>query len=179
MVGDATAPMRRDRLYPANLDEKRNELPTSLGEFLRPREVLGIVREELGVVHPQHAGARARGSDDIIIAGEGIDYLQSNQLGVYTITGVVGRLPATGLAARDFDRTPGIFEQLDRRKTYCRPEQIHQARNKQSYTHSVGPAVNGSEQEVPKLGAIPLSNQSERTNRPGARRPATARGSRR
>jgi hypothetical protein len=129
MIGDSTLPIRGDRLHSANIDKEGNELPTPLGEFLRARQVPGIVGEEFGVMYPQHPGTRPRGGNDIIIAGKGVEYLQGDCLGIGPVTGVVGGLAATGLSTRDPDRAPRVFEQFDSRKAYCRSEQIDQTRD--------------------------------------------------
>src|SRR4029077_18755010 len=167
-----------DRLHSADIDEKGNEFPTAPGKFLRPRQIVKVVGEEFRVVHPQHTGTRTRGGDDIIIAGKRIKYLQGNRFGIGPVTGVVRGLTATGLAARDLDRASCVFEQFHSRKTYSRPEQIDQTRNKERYMHPLG-SLDEVKARARKLGPLPRQNQSERAKRPGARRRAPARGSRR
>jgi hypothetical protein len=76
----------------------------------------------------------------MVIAGKSIQYLQSDRLGILAVTGVVGGLAATGLAARDLDRAARIFEQFHSRKAYRRSKQINKTRDKQRYTHSARPA---------------------------------------
>src|SRR5262249_9094531 len=58
-----------------------------------------------------------------------------------SIARVVGGLATTGLPARRFDGTTGVFEQFDCRKSHCRPEQIDQTRDKQRYSHSAWTAL--------------------------------------
>jgi len=67
--------------------------------------------------------------DWIVKAGEGIEYLQGDRLGIGPVTGVVGGLAATGLSARHLDRTPRVFEQFNGRKAHGRPEHPDTADN--------------------------------------------------
>jgi hypothetical protein len=82
-----------------------------------------------------HSGAGTGGGDNMVKAGECVEYLQGDCLGVSAIARIVGWLAATSLGTRDLDRTPGLLKQLYRGKADRRPKQIHQTGHEKSYTH--------------------------------------------
>jgi hypothetical protein len=75
----------------------------------------------------EHAGAGARGSDDIVETIEGGDDLFGNAAGIAAVAGIVCRLAATGLDFWNTDRTAGGLEKPDRRESNVWPKEIDEA----------------------------------------------------
>ena len=144
MIGNPAFPPCRHRLHPADVDEEGDKLPAALGETPRPRQDPGITGEELRIVNADHPGARAGGSDDMVVALECVEHLQGDRLRIGAVARIIGRLTATGLSARHLDGAARLLEQLDGGETDRRPEKIHQAGHEQSYTHRRSAMLCGS-----------------------------------
>lgn len=86
----------------------------------------------------EHAKARARRSDHIIVGLELLDDLFSDALGLELSATVVGRLTTAGLQRRHIDLTAGALQQLDCGKTYVRPKQIDQTSCEQAHARLGG-----------------------------------------
>jgi len=135
MIRCPTTPMCRNRPHLADLHKEGDELPRAFREMLRPPQDRRIVGEELRVMPTDHPGARARGSDNMVIALESIEDEQADRLCVDAIARIVRRLAATGLGSRHIDRAARLLEQFDRGEPDRRPEQIDKAGNKEGYAH--------------------------------------------
>ena len=135
MVGDRPRKARRDGGDAEHVDEEARQLEGPAGELVRARRPVRVVHEKLGIVHLDHAGARARRRDDVIEAAEALDDTLGEVARRRAIAGVVGGLAAAGLA-RHLDAAAGVLEELHRRKADGRPHQIDEAGDEQPDAHA-------------------------------------------
>ena len=126
MIDGTARPARRHLVHAAHIDEKRHQLVGAGRQFLRLCEDRRLIREHLGVMDFDHAGAGAGRRDDIVVAGESGDDLARDRLRVRLVAGIVSGLTAAGLR-RHLDRAAGLFQQFDGGEADARPEQIDKA----------------------------------------------------
>src|SRR6516162_8376409 len=140
MIGDLTVPVGGNRPHPADVDEKRDELPAACGETLGPRQNRRIIGEKLRVMNAEHPGTGARRCDDMIVALEDVEHLLRDRLSVGAVARIVGGLTAAGLGARHLDRAARRLEQSDSSKADRRPKEIYQTGHEKRYTHGARPS---------------------------------------
>ena len=104
---------------------------------------VGVVIEEMRHMRTEHAAAGARGDDDVVISLECIEELAGDRRGCGAVAGIIGGLPAAGLATRHLDIAAGGFEQLDGSKAHARPVEIHEAGDEQGDAGAWGGLFHG------------------------------------
>ena len=72
-----------------------------------------------------HPGAGTGGGYNIVVALKRFDYLASYLNSIFAVTGIVGRLTATGLSVRYTHVASSPFHQLHSGKSNRRAKQIH------------------------------------------------------
>ena len=102
-----------------------------------------LVGEQVGIVHLQHAAARAGRRHDVVVRLERRDHLPGDRARVLPVAGVVGRLAAAGLRRRHLDPAAGRLEQLHRGEADARAEEVDEAGDEQADRGPVAPLACG------------------------------------
>ena len=119
-------------VWPSTVDEEARQLEASRCQCFRALGVVGIVAKKLRIMPSQHACAGARRGDHVIKALEGVDHATGDQDGIRPVSGIISRLPATGLGERNLDPRAARLQKLDRGEADAWPEQVDEAGHKQS-----------------------------------------------
>ena len=130
MIGRGRLEPRRDPAHAAHVDQEGDELEGLGGEGVGARLPVGIAAEQLGIVHLQHAGARAGRRDHVIERLERLDHLRGDLARGGAVARVEGRLAATALP-RHFDDAAGVLHQLHGGKSDRGADEIDQAGDEQ------------------------------------------------
>ena len=125
MIGDAPRKTRGDEFQLHHICQEADEFMGFFSKGPGPRREAGIVREEFGIMMPDHARAGAGGRHDIIDAGECVHDIQRQRARGSPVAGIIGGLAAAGLGGHN-DLAPGLFQKLHRSKAYRRAEQVDQ-----------------------------------------------------
>ncbi len=133
VIGHGSVERRRDLLHPAHVDEERHEFVDLLRKCLGTATPLRPFFEEFRIVQLEHAPARARGGDDVVVALESRDHLFSDRARILAVSGIVGRLAAAGLRRRNLNVTPRRLDQLDGGKADARAKKVHEACDEQGH----------------------------------------------
>ena len=109
MIGDRPRKARLHFGAAEHLDEEARQLEAFRCQRFGAFGVIGIVGKELRIVPSQHACAGAGRGDHVIKALEDVDHATGEQDGIRPVSGIISRLPATGLRERNFDpRAAGL-----------------------------------------------------------------------
>ncbi len=103
VIGDGVVKPGRNAGRAAHVDQEADQLVHLGGKGNGARLPLRIALEQAGIVLLQHAGAGARGRDDIVVVLEGADGVLGDGASVGAVAGIVGRLAAAGLRHRHID----------------------------------------------------------------------------
>ena len=103
-------------------------------------------------MHPQHAGAGTARRHDIVIGLKEIDHLAGNGQRRLPVTGVVGRLAATGLGRWRLDEAACILQQLDGGQADGGAEEIDEAGDEESDADRQNGNVPGSGMQMSRAG---------------------------
>ncbi len=134
VIGDAARVGASGKVDTQIIGEKRRQLPHAARQARSPG-MPGWLRlriEELRVVLAQHSSAGAGRHDHI---GEGFECgndLLGDLPGGLAVSGIVCRLPATGLGWRNDDAASSFFEQLHNREGRRWPEYIDETGDEKS-----------------------------------------------
>ena len=148
VIGHLAIEARLDALDLHHIDQEGHELISLVGKRPGSPDEIGIVGEKLGEVRADHARAGARGSHHIVEAAEGLDHLARDGARGQAIAGIIGRLPATGLA-RHLDAAAGLLEELDGGKADRGTNEVDEASDEEADARLSG---RGNGRHVETLG---------------------------
>ena len=132
MIGDRPVEARFGARDAEHVDEKLGQLVGLGRERIGARLPVRIALEQLGIVHPHLAGARAGGRDDIVARLECGDHLFGDRARRCAVAGVERRLAAAGLR-RHVDVAARLLQELDRGEADRGPDQIDEAGDQEAH----------------------------------------------
>ncbi len=135
VVGHRALEGRRNLRAMRHLRQEIRQLVGARTQAFRPSEHPGIAFENLREMHADHAGARARGHDDVRTILELGDELPCEPAGRLAVARIPAGLAAAGLRRGNDDIAAGVLEQLERGKADRRPHQIDETSHEQADAH--------------------------------------------
>ena len=130
VVGDGAVKGGVDGRHAEHVDEEARQLVRLVGEGLGLAQPVRVVREELGVVRPDHPGAGAGGDDHVIVGPEGGDHRLREVPRGAPVAGIVGRLAAAGLDGH-VDDAARLLQELHRREADRWAQEVDEAGDEQ------------------------------------------------